>query len=238
MCWNNYNWPVRLVSSLYLYHIYVDVYIFVYCTQPRQNHELHTNTLIQTCILYLTRPSHCISCSSVSYIVGAVFKGWMGPRAIKYREVENIRDLLGTAVNVQAMVFGNMGDTSGTGVCFSRDPNVGTAELFGEFLINAQGEDVVAGVRTPRPISELEAAMPGVYTEFVENTQILEHKFGDMQDIEFTIQEGKLFMLQTRNGKRGGTFDFYVPASVVVFLCLLLKSLLLSGLLRRRLHTI
>ena len=174
----------------------------------------------------------------MSYIVGAVFKGWMGPRAIKYREVENIRDLLGTAVNVQAMVFGNMGDTSGTGVCFSRDPNVGTAELFGEFLINAQGEDVVAGVRTPRPISELEAAMPGVYTEFVENTQILEHKFGDMQDIEFTIQEGKLFMLQTRNGKRGGTFDFYVPASVVVFLCLLLKSLLLSGLLRRRLHTI
>jgi len=147
--------------------------------------------------------------------IGAVFKGWMGPRAIKYREVENIRDLLGTAVNVQAMVFGNMGDTSGTGVCFSRDPNVGTAELFGEFLINAQGEDVVAGVRTPRPISELEAAMPEVYTEFLENTQILEHKFGDMQDIEFTIQEGKLFMLQTRNGKRGGEAAVKIAVDLV-----------------------
>lgn len=128
----------------------------------------------------------------------------MGDRAIKYREVENIRNILGTAVNVQAMVFGNMGETSGTGVCFSRDPNVGTPALFGEFLINAQGEDVVAGVRTPRPISELKAVMPEVYEEFTRNCQILEKKFGDMQDIEFTIQEGKLFMLQTRNGKRGG----------------------------------
>jgi pyruvate,orthophosphate dikinase len=86
----------------------------------------------------------------IDVVVGAVFKGWMGPRAVKYREVENIRNLLGTAVNVQAMVFGNMGETSGTGVCFSRDPNVGTNELFGEFLINAQGEDVVAGIRTPK----------------------------------------------------------------------------------------
>jgi pyruvate,orthophosphate dikinase len=93
--------------------------------------------------------------------VGAVFRGWMGDRAVKYRQVENIRDLLGTAVNVQAMVFGNMGDTSGTGVCFTRDPNNGDNELFGEFLINAQGEDVVAGIRTPKPISELEAVMPG-----------------------------------------------------------------------------
>ena len=93
--------------------------------------------------------------------IGAVFKGWMGPRAVKYRQVENIRNLLGTAVNVQAMVFGNMGDTSGTGVCFTRDPNNGDNELFGEFLINAQGEDVVAGIRTPRPISDLETVMPG-----------------------------------------------------------------------------
>jgi pyruvate,orthophosphate dikinase len=95
--------------------------------------------------------------------VGAVFKGWMGERAVKYREVENIRNLLGTAVSVQAMVFGNMGDTSGTGVCFTRDPNNGENTLFGEFLINAQGEDVVAGIRTPKPISELQAVMPGTY---------------------------------------------------------------------------
>lgn len=136
--------------------------------------------------------------------IGAVFNGWNGDRAIKYREVENIRDLLGTAVNVQAMVFGNMGQTSGTGVCFTRDPNNGDNELFGEFLIDAQGEDVVAGIRTPQPISELATAMPDVYEEFNENTKILEKHYGDMQDIEFTVQEGKLFMLQTRNGKRGG----------------------------------
>jgi len=147
--------------------------------------------------------------------IGAVFNGWMGRRAIKYREVENIRDLLGTAVNVQAMVFGNMGDTSGTGVCFSRDPNIGTPELFGEFLINAQGEDVVAGVRTPRPIAEMQDIMPAVYQEFVENTKILEEKFGDMQDIEFTIQEGKLFMLQTRNGKRGGEAAVKIAVDLV-----------------------
>jgi len=93
--------------------------------------------------------------------IGAVFQGWMGDRAVKYRQVENIRNLLGTAVNVQAMVFGNMGDSSGTGVCFTRDPNHGENKLFGEFLINAQGEDVVAGIRTPKPIDELEAVMPG-----------------------------------------------------------------------------
>ena len=94
--------------------------------------------------------------------VGAVFKGWMGDRAVKYREVENIRNLMGTAVNVQAMVFGNMGNTSGTGVCFTRDPNNGEKILFGEFLINAQGEDVVAGIRTPKAISELKEIMPGM----------------------------------------------------------------------------
>ncbi|KAL3922563.1 MAG: hypothetical protein SGILL_002137 [Bacillariaceae sp.] len=147
--------------------------------------------------------------------IGAVFKGWMGPRAIKYREVENIRNLLGTAVNVQAMVFGNMGDTSGTGVCFTRDPNVGTQELFGEFLINAQGEDVVAGIRTPKPIAELKDVMPEVYDEFKRNTEILEEKFGDMQDIEFTIQEGNLYMLQTRNGKRGGEAAVKIAVDLV-----------------------
>lgn len=147
--------------------------------------------------------------------VGAVFGGWMGARAVKYRQVENIRNLLGTAVNVQAMVFGNMGDSSGTGVCFTRDPNTGDNKLFGEFLINAQGEDVVAGIRTPRPISELEALMPAVHAEFEKNCAILEKHYGDMQDIEFTIQEGKLFMLQTRNGKRGGEAAVKIAVDLV-----------------------
>jgi len=151
----------------------------------------------------------------LSLAIGAVFRGWMGPRAVKYREVENIRNLLGTAVNVQAMVFGNMGDTSGTGVCFTRDPNHGEASLFGEFLINAQGEDVVAGIRTPKPIAELQTVMPEVYDEFKANTEILEKHYGDMQDVEFTIQEGKLFMLQTRNGKRGGEAAVKIAVDLV-----------------------
>ena len=113
------------------------------------------------------------------------------------------------------MVFGNMGDTSGTGVCFTRDPNNGTPELFGEFLINAQGEDVVAGIRTPRPIAEMNDVMPDVYEEFVQNTKILEEKFKDMQDIEYTIQEGKLFMLQTRSGKRGGESAVKIAVDLV-----------------------
>lgn len=147
--------------------------------------------------------------------IGAVFRGWMGDRAIKYREVENIRNLLGTAVNVQAMVFGNMGDSSGTGVCFTRDPNNGENTLFGEFLINAQGEDVVAGIRTPKPISELDDAMPDVYAEFKSNTDILEKHYGDMQDVEFTFQEGKLYMLQTRTGKRGGEAAVKIAVDLV-----------------------
>jgi len=151
----------------------------------------------------------------LSLAIGAVFKGWMGPRAVKYREVENIRNLLGTAVNVQAMVFGNMGETSGTGVCFTRDPNNGENTLFGEFLINAQGEDVVAGIRTPNPISELNNVMSNVYKEFKENTDILENHYADMQDVEFTIQEGKLYMLQTRNGKRGGEAAVKIAVDLV-----------------------
>jgi pyruvate,orthophosphate dikinase len=147
--------------------------------------------------------------------VSAVFRGWMGPRAVKYREVEDIRGLLGTAVNVQSMVFGNMGKSSGTGVCFTRDPNNGVNELFGEFLINAQGEDVVAGIRTPLPISDLKTTMPDVYDEFKENTAILEKHYGDMQDVEFTIQEGKLFMLQTRTGKRGGEAAVKIAVDLV-----------------------
>jgi pyruvate,orthophosphate dikinase len=140
----------------------------------------------------------------------AVFNSWKSDRAIKYREAEGITGLLGTAVNVQAMVFGNMGPTSGTGVCFSRNPNTGEKHLYGEYLINAQGEDVVAGIRTPSAISTLKDTLPKAYDELVKNVNILEKHFHDMQDIEFTIQEGRLFMLQTRSGKRVG------PASVKI----------------------
>lgn len=134
--------------------------------------------------------------------IKAVFQSWNNPRAIIYRKLNNIPDSLGTAVNVQSMVFGNMGDTSGTGVAFTRNPSTGENILFGEYLINAQGEDVVAGIRTPNEISELKEIMPEVYEEFVKITHILEKSYKDIQDIEFTIEKGKLYMLQTRNGKR------------------------------------
>jgi pyruvate,orthophosphate dikinase len=134
----------------------------------------------------------------------AVFNSWNSDRANKYRDAEGITGLLGTAVNIQAMCFGNMGATSGTGVCFTRDPNTGEHMLYGEYLINAQGEDVVAGIRTPNPIETLKDTLPEAYAELVKNVNILEKNNHDMQDIEFTIQEGKLFMLQTRSGKRTG----------------------------------
>ncbi|MFQ5862473.1 MAG: pyruvate, phosphate dikinase [Candidatus Brocadiales bacterium] len=134
--------------------------------------------------------------------VNAVFTSWNNPRAIKYRQLYNIQGLLGTAVNVQAMVFGNMGNHSATGVCFTRNPSTGENTLYGEFLINAQGEDVVAGIRTPEPISDLQKEMADLYKELLHYKDILEKRYKDMQDIEFTIQENKLYMLQTRNGKR------------------------------------
>jgi pyruvate,orthophosphate dikinase len=134
--------------------------------------------------------------------IKAVFQSWNNPRAIIYRKLNNIPDSLGTAVNIQSMVFGNMGETSGTGVAFTRNPSTGENLLFGEYLINAQGEDVVAGIRTPNEIAELKAVMPEVYEEFVKITHILEKSYKDIQDIEFTIEKGKLYMLQTRNGKR------------------------------------
>ncbi len=134
--------------------------------------------------------------------VKAVFRSWDNPRAIVYRRMNDIPGDWGTAVNVQSMVFGNMGDTSGTGVAFTRNPATGEKGIFGEYLINAQGEDVVAGVRTPQPISKLEEEMPEVYQEFMELANKLENHYRDMQDMEFTIQEGKLYFLQTRNGKR------------------------------------
>ncbi len=134
--------------------------------------------------------------------IDAVFSSWNNPRAVKYRQLYEIKGLLGTAVNVQAMVFGNMGNHSATGVCFTRNPSTGENKFYGEFLINAQGEDVVAGIRTPEPIVNLEREMPSVYTQLVEYKNKLEKHFKDVQDIEFTIQESRLFMLQTRNGKR------------------------------------
>jgi pyruvate,orthophosphate dikinase len=145
----------------------------------------------------------------------AVFRSWQNDRAKHYRRINNISDDLGTAVNVQAMVFGNLGDTSGTGVGFTRNPALGNKEFYGEFLMNAQGEDVVSGVRTPVPILELQKEMPAVYDQLREITTRLEKHYRDMQDFEFTIQEGKLYMLQTRNGKRTGLAAVRVAIQMV-----------------------
>ncbi|MBT2696601.1 pyruvate, phosphate dikinase [Bacillus sp. ISL-40] len=136
------------------------------------------------------------------FSINAVFDSWNNPRALVYRRLQKIPGHLGTAVNIQSMVYGNMGNDSGTGVAFTRNPSSGECKLYGEYLINAQGEDVVAGIRTPQPISALKDEMPEVYEQFVETCQLLEKHYRDMQDIEFTVERGKLFILQTRNGKR------------------------------------
>src|SRR5271169_2869610 len=145
----------------------------------------------------------------------AVFRSWQNDRAKTYRRINNIDDMLGTAVNVQAMVYGNLGDTSGTGVGFTRNPATGAKEFFGEYLMNAQGEDVVAGIRTPVPILELEKIMPDVYNQLRDITTRLEKHYKDMQDFEFTIQDRKLYMLQTRNGKRTGLAAVRVALEMV-----------------------
>ena len=147
--------------------------------------------------------------------IEAVFRSWYNARAQTYRRMNKISDDLGTAVNVQTMVFGNLGDTSGTGVGFTRDPATGAKEFYGEFLMNAQGEDVVAGVRTPVPIKELEKIMPEVYQELREITTRLEKHYKDVQDFEFTIQDGTLYMLQTRNGKRTGPAALRIAVDMV-----------------------
>ncbi|MBM7656250.1 pyruvate, phosphate dikinase [Neobacillus cucumis] len=134
--------------------------------------------------------------------INAVFNSWNNQRAIVYRRLNKIPDHLGTAVNIQSMVFGNMGNDSGTGVAFTRNPSTGEHILYGEYLINAQGEDVVAGIRTPQPIATLQDEMPSVYKQFTDTCKILEQHYLEMQDIEFTVERGKLFILQTRNGKR------------------------------------
>ncbi|RUL82045.1 pyruvate, phosphate dikinase [Tautonia sociabilis] len=147
--------------------------------------------------------------------VEAVFRSWMGKKAIEYRRIEKITGLKGTAVNVQAMVFGNTGNSSGTGVAFTRDPNTGENVFYGDFLINAQGEDVVAGIRTPEHIADLEKEMPAVYQQLLDIRQKLESHYKEMQDIEFTIEDGKLFMLQTRTGKRTGTAAVKIAVDMV-----------------------
>jgi pyruvate,orthophosphate dikinase len=153
--------------------------------------------------------------------VEAVFKSWMQPRAVTYRQVENITGLLGTAVNVQSMVFGNMGDDSGTGVAFTRDPATGENKFYGEFLINAQGEDVVAGIRTPQPVAQMTKWNKKCYDQLIEIKDKLEQHYKDVQDIEFTIERNTLFMLQTRNGKRTG-------AAAVKIACDMVKEGLIS----------
>ncbi len=147
--------------------------------------------------------------------IGAVFRSWKNPRADVYRKMSGIPASMGTAVNVQAMVFGNLGDDCATGVAFTRNPATGTAELYGEFLTNAQGEDVVAGIRTPEPIAELAKKLPAAHAELVRVAKLLEDHFRDMQDLEFTIQRGQLFMLQTRNGKRTGKAMVKVAVDLV-----------------------
>lgn len=147
--------------------------------------------------------------------IKAVFGSWNSERAIKYREINGIHGLLGTACNIQCMVFGNLGSNSGTGVAFSRDPGTGKAELKGEYLINAQGEDVVAGIRTPEAISRMAQDLPEAYMQFVRNVDLLERHFKDMQDVEFTVEDGKLWMLQCRSGKRTGQAAFHIAVDMV-----------------------
>ena len=147
--------------------------------------------------------------------IKAVFRSWDNPRANVYRRMNEIPYSWGTAVNVQAMVFGNAGNTSGTGVAFTRDPATGEKKLFGEYLMNAQGEDVVAGIRTPEPISHLKDTMPEIYEQFSTIAQTLEDHYADMQDMEFTIEHGKLYMLQTRNGKRTAAAALKIAVDLV-----------------------
>ena len=147
--------------------------------------------------------------------VEAVFKSWNIPRAIAYRRINDIKGLLGTAVNIQSMVFGNMGEDSGTGVAFTRDPSTGKNEFYGEFLINAQGEDVVAGIRTPEPVKKMKQWRPDIYQQLLRVKKTLEGHYREMQDIEFTIERGKLYMLQTRTGKRTGAAAVKIAVDMV-----------------------
>ena len=153
--------------------------------------------------------------TQLRHSIAAVFQSWNGHRAIVYRQANRIPDTLGTAVNIQAMVFGNMGSDSGTGVCFTRNPSTGEAVLFGEFLINAQGEDVVAGIRTPQPIAQLRDELPEIYQELTKVCRLLEKHFKDIQDIEFTVEKEHLYILQTRSGKRTASAAIKIAVDMV-----------------------
>src|SRR3977135_1261356 len=146
--------------------------------------------------------------------IGAVFGSWMAEKAVTYRRVEKITGLLGTAVNVVQMVFGNTGDNSGTGVCFTRDPSTGEKIFYGDYLVNAQGEDVVAGIRTPMPLREMQKTMPRVYGQLEKVRVKLERHYRDMQDMEFTVEDGTLYMLQTRTGKRTPAAAFRIAVDM------------------------
>ena len=159
--------------------------------------------------------------------INAVFDSWFAKKAVDYRRINRLSDDWGTAVTVMAMVFGNLGDTSGTGVCFTRDPSTGEKRFFGEFLVNAQGEDVVAGIRNPEPVSALERRMPKVYGQLITFKDRLEKHYRDMQDIEFTIQEGRLFILQTRSGKRAAAAAVRIAVEMVK-----------EGLIKKRAHAL
>lgn len=147
--------------------------------------------------------------------IKAVFGSWNSERAVRYREIHGYCNLLGTACNIQTMVFGNLGNTSGTGVAFSRDPGTGENALKGEYLVNAQGEDVVAGIRTPEHINRMKDDLPEAYDKFIQNVSKIEKHFKDMQDVEFTVENGKLWMLQCRNGKRTGQAAFKIAVDLV-----------------------
>ena len=196
--------------------------------RAKQDNDVPTEGMIELCRIYKQvykrhhgREFPQDPLRQLELAVTAVFNSWMQPRAVKYRQVENITGLQGTAVNVQSMVFGNMGDDSGTGVAFTRDPSTGRNKFYGEFLINAQGEDVVAGIRTPLPVAEMKKWNAKVYGQLLKIKDKLERHYRDVQDIEFTIEKGKLFMLQTRNGKRTG-------AAAVKIVCDLVKEKLIS----------
>src|SRR4030088_1687127 len=146
--------------------------------------------------------------------IGAVFGSWMAEKAVTYRRVEKITGVLGTAVNVVQMVFGNTGESSGTGVCFTRDPSSGEKVFYGDYLVNAQGEDVVAGIRTPTPLREMATAMPKVYAQLDKVRVKLENHYRDMQDMEFTVEDGTLYMLQTRTGKRTPAAAFRIAVDM------------------------
>ncbi|MEW5852541.1 MAG: pyruvate, phosphate dikinase [Myxococcota bacterium] len=188
----------------------------------RSDPELNAEHLRELCRRYLDvyrretgNPFPTHPREQLDRAIRAVFNSWDSERAVKYREINKIRGLLGTAVNVQAMVFGNMGETSGTGVCFTRNPANGTPELYGEYLMNAQGEDVVAGIRTPEPIATLRDRNPEVFEQLLAHCRRLEQHYRNMQDIEFTVQEGRLFMLQTRSGKRTGPAAVRIAVDMV-----------------------